>query len=150
MKLLIRPVCVDDAAAWRGMRKALWPGDGDQHAEDIRRFFAGERLEPAEVLMAFDETGHAVGIAELSIRAIVDSCAPGRVGYLEGWYVSATARRKGIGRALVQAAEDWARAQGCAEFASDTELDNSGSIAAHKALGFEETGRVVQFRKSLL
>jgi aminoglycoside 6'-N-acetyltransferase I len=41
------------------------------------------------------------------------------------------------------------RDQGCREFASDALLDNSGSLAAHAACGFEETERVVYFRKRL-
>jgi aminoglycoside 6'-N-acetyltransferase I len=150
MAFRIRPVQSADAAAWLRLRRVLWPGPDEDHAADIRRFFAGERLEPAEVLMAFDEDGNAVGFAELSIRSIVDGCAPGRVGYLEGWFVAKFVRNNGVGAMLVRAAEEWALQQGCSEFGSDTELENEVSIAAHKALGFEETGRVVEFRKSLL
>jgi aminoglycoside 6'-N-acetyltransferase I len=79
----------------------------------------------------------------------VDSCSTDCVGYLEGWYVIPEARRRGIGRALVAAAEDWARGQGCREFASDAEVNNEASQRAHLALGFTETGRAVNFRKDL-
>jgi aminoglycoside 6'-N-acetyltransferase I len=149
MEFCVRAAESKDAGAWLRLRQALWPGADEDLAADVRRYFEGERLEPAEVLLAFDEAGKAVGMAELSIRSIVDGCAPGRVGYLEGWFVAERVRRRGVGSMLVQAAEDWARQQGCSEFASDTELDNALSIAAHKALGFEETGRVVVFRKPL-
>jgi len=64
-------------------------------------------------LIAIDERQAAVGFAELSIRAYVEDCMTDHVGYLEGWYVVPEARRRGIGRALVVAAEDWARQQGC-------------------------------------
>jgi aminoglycoside 6'-N-acetyltransferase I len=50
-------------------------------------------------------------------------------------------RHKGIGRALIQAAEGWAKEQGISELGSDTELENTGSKEAHKAWGFEETER---------
>ena len=59
------------------------------------------------------------------------------------------ARRRGVGKALVRAAEDWAREQGCAEFASDALLDNHTSAVAHRALGFEETVQIRCFRKVL-
>ena len=58
-------------------------------------------------------------------------------------------RRRGIGTALVRAAEQWARDQGCSEFASDAEIENDISVTAHKALGFTEVSRVVCFRKDL-
>jgi aminoglycoside 6'-N-acetyltransferase I len=38
---------------------------------------------------------------------------------------------------------------GCSEFASDTLLDNVESHKFHAALGFQETERVVYFRKIL-
>jgi aminoglycoside 6'-N-acetyltransferase I len=69
------------------------------------------------------------------------------VAYLEGWYVVPEARRRGVGRALVESAEDWGRAQGCTEFASDALLDNDVSAAAHRALGFAETVQIRCFRK---
>ena len=56
------------------------------------------------------------------------------------------ARRKGVGAALVAAACDWGRSAGCA---SDALLDNSTSYVVHRALGFEETERVVYFRRKL-
>ena len=52
-------------------------------------------------------------------------------------------------RALVRAALDWAPAQGCTEFASDTTPDNEISQQAHEALGFQEVERVVCYRLAL-
>ena len=71
------------------------------------------------------------------------------VGYLEGWYVADAHRREGHGAALLRAAEDWARSQGCTEMASDTWLDNEVSQRAHAALGFEVVDRVVNYKKRL-
>jgi aminoglycoside 6'-N-acetyltransferase I len=132
------------------MRRALWPEDegGGAHADDIDRFFAGERrLLPLEVLIALDDHGTAAGFAELCIRPYAEGCVTDRVAYLEGWYVEPWARRRGIGRLLVTAAEAWARAQGCSEFASDALLDNETSAAAHRAIGFVEVECIRCFRK---
>ena len=132
------------------MRVALWPDDDAvSHAAEIERFFAGELREPLAVLIAMDEHESAVGFTELSIRAYAEDCLTDNVGYLEGWYVAPEARRRGIGRALVTAAEDWARQQGCTEFGSDALLDNQISAAAHRALGFRETVQIRCFRKDL-
>lgn len=145
----IRPAAPQDSAAWRRMREALWPEGAADHGSEIAVYFAGEALLPLAVLLACEETGEAVGFVELSIRSVAESCETGDVAYLEGWYVDPKARRRGVGRALVQAAEDWGRAQGCSEFASDTQIANTGSAAAHLALGFEEVEQIRCFRKRL-
>jgi len=148
--ITIRPAKAADAGDWLRMRQSLWPEDEPGgHREEIDRYFGGRRREPLEVLLALDAHGAIVGFAELSIRNIVDSCSTDRVGYLEGWYVEPHMRRRGVGRALIEAAERWAMDQGCTEFGSDVLVDNEGSIAAHEALGFEETARVCCFRKDL-
>jgi len=58
-------------------------------------------------------------------------------------------RGTGVGAALIGAAETWARSQGCTELASDAEVDNVSSAAAHLAIGFVEAGVVRCFKKSL-
>ena len=63
--------------------------------------------------------------------------------------VRAKSRRRTLGTRLMQAAEAWARNQGLKEIASDTQIENAGSIQAHKALGYEEVERLVCFRKAL-
>jgi aminoglycoside 6'-N-acetyltransferase I len=146
----IRLVTKADAPAWLQMRRALWPEDGGSwHADEVEQFFAGELSEPLAVLIARDRDETPLGFAELSIRNYAEDCVTDRVAYLEGWYVIPEARRRGVGRALVAAAEDWGRAQGCTEFGSDAELDNDVSAAAHRALGFVETARIRCFRKEL-
>ena len=48
-----------------------------------------------------------------------DGCDPSHpVGYLEGWFVSESHRKTGIGKRLVEHGEAWAKAQGCKELAS--------------------------------
>ena len=145
----IRAATLADSAAWLRLRCALWPeGSAKVHAAEIAAYFAGEARLPLTVLLAF-EGDAAMGFAELSIRSVVDGCETDRVAYLEGWYVDPAARRRGVGRALVAAAEDWGRAQGCTEFGSDTQIDNTVSAAAHVALGFAEVERLRCFKKTL-
>lgn len=149
----IRPVQPDDAAEWLRLRLALWPdSDPQQQASEIADFLAlPQRPQPtlSAVFVCVRAQGDLCGMAEISIRPYADGCATTHVGYLEGWYVDPEYRRRGVGRALVQAGEAWARSQGCREMASDADLDNLDSQAAHQRLGYAETGRVVQFCKAL-
>ncbi|MSO56595.1 MAG: GNAT family N-acetyltransferase [Acidobacteria bacterium] len=79
-----------------------------------------------------------------------EGCATDRVGFLEGWYVAPEARGQGAGRALVAAAENLARAEGCTEFASNALADNDLITKAHRALDFEEVEVIRCFRKDLV
>lgn len=134
------------------MRLALWPeGTAEEHAEELDLHIAGTPpgILPYAVLVAETDDGLA-GFAEVSLRSYADGCdAANPVGYLEGWFVTEAARRRGIGAALVKAAENWARERGCLEMASDTLLHNEDAQSAHRALGFEEVDRCVNYRKRL-
>jgi aminoglycoside 6'-N-acetyltransferase I len=144
----IRPYEPADLGEWLRMRRALWPdiAPEDEHAD------AAEWLarDDAVVLVAVRADGSGLaGFAELASRPYADGCDTSPVAYLEGWYVDDDARGTGVGAALVRAGEAWARAAGYTELASDTEVDNTGSQRAHEALGFEETERLVLYRKTL-
>jgi aminoglycoside 6'-N-acetyltransferase I len=98
------------------------------------------------------EPGHKViGVAEVSLRTdYVNGTSSSPVGFLEGIYVDAAYRRRGVAGQLIDEAEAWAKSHGCTEFASDTTLENPASMAMHRAAGFEETERVVFFRKRIV
>jgi aminoglycoside 6'-N-acetyltransferase I len=132
-------------AAWRRMRAALWP-EADTHDADIVDILT--RTDRMAFLALLNSA--PIGFAEAALRHdYVNGCETSPVAFLEGIYVESAHRRAGVARALVQAVEQWARCKGCMEFASDALLDNIGSHRMHQALGFEETERVVYFRKSL-
>jgi aminoglycoside 6'-N-acetyltransferase I len=146
----VRPARPADVQAWAMLRQALWPAESpDELTAEARAFFADADTLLEAVLLAEASDGTLLGFAELSLRPYAEDCRTSPVAFLEGWYVIPAARRHGVGRALVSAAEQWARERGCHEFASDTELDNSVSAEAHRALGFEDAGAVRCFRKNL-
>jgi aminoglycoside 6'-N-acetyltransferase I len=145
----LRPLELRDRRAWAEMRAALWPeADAAELAHETVKHFAGVKAAD-EVWVSEEVTGRLLGFLELSLRAYAEGCASSPVPYIEGWYVTAEARHLGVGRALVEAAENWARLRGYKEIASDAVLENDASHAAHRSLGFEEAVRIVCYRKSL-
>jgi aminoglycoside 6'-N-acetyltransferase I len=151
----VRQVEPGDRSAWTALRLTLWPDEDEgSHRVAVERFFSGPRTlgtMPEAVLVAVAADSHraVIGFAEVSRRAYAEGCETSPVGFLEGWYVIPEHRGQGVGRALLAAAEAWARGLGCREFASDAVADNAVSAAAHRALGFEEVVVIRCFRKSL-
>jgi aminoglycoside 6'-N-acetyltransferase I len=143
----VRPASEEDFAGWLPLRMALWPHGAEQdHLREMRDLLISDGI----VLLAEDDDGRVSGFAELSVRReYVDGPRTSPVAYLEGWQVVPEKRGHGIGRALVEAAEAWAVAQGFTELASDAEIGNEEGIRAHLKLGFRETGRTVHFVRDL-
>ena len=143
--IVVREVRPDDKAAWRDMRAALY-GEDPSLLGEVEGHFAGDPM----IARAFiAEDGQPLGFVELSLRNYAEGCSTSPVPYVEGLYVAEGARRRNIGRLLMAAAEDWARANGFSEMASDTQIENEASLGAHSAYGFTEVERIACLRKSL-
>jgi aminoglycoside 6'-N-acetyltransferase I len=139
-----------DNDAWAEMRAKLWPHAGADLARETSAFARGVPLPHiTAVFMAEDELHNAVGFLELAVRSYSDGCESMPVPHVEGWYVEPQSRGKGLGRALMQAAEAWSAARGFTEIASDTELENLASLRAHERCGFQEVERLIKLRKPL-
>jgi aminoglycoside 6'-N-acetyltransferase I len=125
----------------------LWPG---HTVEEMGSEFAAiiTKQDAACFLAYAEET--AVGFAQCQLRYdYVEGTESSPVGYLEGIYVAEECRKQGIAKALLTACESWAKSQGCAEFASDCEINNGVSLQFHKNVGFEEANRIICFTKKL-
>ena len=144
----IRTARKSDTAEWIRMRTALWPESPGDHPVEIEQFFAATRDDLATFVAESDD-GQLCGFLEAGTRSYAEGCRSSPVGYIEGWWVDSEHRNKGVGAALVAAAEDWARSQGLTEMASDTDLENDVSQSAHEALGYRETDRMISYSKKL-
>ncbi len=131
---------------------ALWPEvASEQHRGEAAAVLSGRPASAMPLVVFVAETGgQIVGFVEASLRSTVDGCDPGHAsGYVEGWFVDAAHRGRGVGRALIDAAEAWARVLGCTEMGSDALATNAISEKAHVALGYEIVDRCVNFRKTI-
>ena len=143
----VRGVGPEDRTEWLRMRKALWEDRPEEQQVGDMEGFLGSDTE--EVFVAERTGGGLSGFVEASIRPWASGCESQPVGYVEGWYVDSDVRRRGVGPALVAAAEARASARGCRQVASDAELWNEVSQEAHGAHGYQETARLVLFKKRL-
>lgn len=144
----VEPCASTEQPGWLRLRQALWPEAGrEEHLLEMASFAADPRYGQ---FVAYSASHEAIGLAEVALRSdYVNGTRTSPVAFLEGLYVVPQARRKGVARALVAAVCEWARRAGCQEIASDAVLENSISHVVHRALGFEETERVVFFRRKL-
>lgn len=91
-----------------------------------------------------------IGFAQCQLRYdYVEGTKTSPVGYLEGIYIKDGYRRKGYAKELLTECESRARSNGCREFASDCEIDNTASLHFHKAMNFTEANRIICFMKTL-
>ncbi len=144
----IRILKESDINEWFRLRTLLWDeASKEEHHAEMSDIL--QHPDSQLILVADDEDGKLVGFLEASIRPFVEDCHSENVGYLEGWYVESNYRRFGVGKLLVQNAESWAKSHGCEEMASDSEIGNDLSVAAHSKVGYTETSRLIHWRKEL-
>jgi aminoglycoside 6'-N-acetyltransferase I len=135
-----------DLARWSEMRNCLWPSSQAEHLKDLENSLA----EPDFAgFVAETREGVLIGFSEASIRKFANGCESSPVPFVEGCWVDPNLRNQKIGMLLVKVIEGWAKNAGFNELGSDSETSNTASLKAHQSWGFQETERVVYFRKSL-
>ena len=144
---MIRKATVSDAEDIAKLAIQMWESHTvGELAEEFADLLANE--EAAVFLCCEDDI--AVGFAQCQLRHdYVEGTDSSPVGYLEGVFVETQYRKRGFGKALVDACENWAKEQGCTEFASDCELENTQSLAFHLRSGFQEVNRVICFVRKI-
>lgn len=85
------------------------------------------------------------GLVELSSRNIVGACLSSPLAYLEGLYLHEEYRGSGLGKEAMRVIMNWWKEKGYTELATDSELTNINAQNYFKAIGFQETYRVVEF-----
>src|SRR5262245_15593386 len=68
--------------------------------------------------------GRLGGFITIGLRSYAEGGSSSPIPFVEQWFVDRDLRRRGFGRTLMNAAEDWARRRGYREPASDTWLSN--------------------------
>jgi len=127
--LLLAPRLAEGVAAWR---------DSEAAAAAARQWLADSFATAARgegtVLVAVDEAGIA-GVIAVSMSRHFTGEADGYIGELA---VASRAVRRGIGRALIEAAHTWAADRGLQNLTLHTGIANTTARDFYAALGFQE------------
>lgn len=142
---LIRPVEAGERAAWQ----RLWRGYLDFYKASVPEEATGiawrrlhDPAEPIFVLGAYLD-GDLMGIAHYLFHR--STWTPGDYCYLQDLFVDAVARGHGIGRALIEAVSQKARAQGASRVYWLTREDNATARALYDKLA--ERSGFIQYRR---
>lgn len=131
----IRPVEDADAPDLAALLAHLgYPADAADLPDRLLRLRSGGDDAFVAVL-----DGETVGLATVHARAVLHVARP--VAQLTALVVPPAMRGRGVGRALVAAAEQWARAQGADRLVVTTALHRADAPLFYERLGFEHTGR---------
>lgn len=145
---MIKKVDRTDVKILAGLALKLWPEN--ELDEFVEEFSDAIDASDNGSYLYYNDSFEAIGFIQLSVRHdYVEGCDSSPVGYIEGIYVEADYRRRGIAQELVLFAEEWSRKHDCLEIASDCELENQLSIDFHLGAGFIEANRIVCFTKKL-
>jgi GNAT superfamily N-acetyltransferase len=92
----------------------------------------------------FDDGGEAVGLLHAFFRPALDK--PPEV-IVQALVIEASRRSKGVGEALMQVAETWAREKGCTSVALYSGMDRDRAHRFYERLGYEKKAASALLRK---
>ena len=109
-------------------KDALAPGFGEALARAVR-----DQSVRSSVLVAEGTDGTPLGFISLKVAKDIAGVERGHVADLA---VADTARRRGVGRALMQEGEAWARKRGFATLGLDAWSTNKRALEFYRRLGY--------------
>ena len=133
---VVRQPTRDDSEALARLATQLgYPADAASMPERLTRL-AGDANARAFVA---SDGGRVVGMTTIHLRDTLNHSAP--IAQITLLVVDEAIRSRGAGRALVDAAEAWARSRGAKRVAVTTALDRDGAHAFYERVGYVHTGR---------
>ena len=142
--MVVRPMTPRDAEAVARLSGQLgYPSSAD----DVERRFRALAGNPdLALLVAEDGDGGVIGWIHVGGRRFLTSDA---FAQIDGLVVEASARRRGAGRALVRAAEEWARGRGYAVLRVQSNVQRTEARPFYESMGYEVIKSQWVFRKTL-
>jgi GNAT superfamily N-acetyltransferase len=101
-----------------------------------RVLFASQLRSPTEAIFLAEREGEAVGVLRCVESVGSPLMEPARYAYVSSAYVRPESRRHGVLRALLGAADQWARDRGLMQMRLHNVAGSANAEAAWSALGF--------------
>ena len=131
----LRPATLDDAPAIVALLAELgYTAD----AADLPARLSAVLAEGGAVFLAVDDTA-ALGLMCLARHAVLHVAGP--VAQITALVTSSSARRRGVGQAMVAAAKTWAREHGCTRLSVTSAEHRADAHQFYPACGMPYTGR---------
>lgn len=147
MVKLIRKARLEDVPQLVSLAVQMWKS---HTTEDLTKNFCEHIRKGKNIIFLAISEEHIVGFAQCRLRFdYVEETDSSPVGYLEGIFVLEEYKKRGYAKELLGECKNWAKDQGCLEFASDCELNNEDSLKFHLKMGFAEANRIICFTKRL-
>lgn len=98
------------------------------------------------VMVAADDAGRLAGWVHVFINKLLESDPRAEIG---GLVADPARRRQGIGRALMQHAEDWARQQGVVMVSLRSNIKRADARPFYERIGYTAAKTQLNFRKQI-
>ncbi|HNC61667.1 MAG TPA: GNAT family N-acetyltransferase [Rhodocyclaceae bacterium] len=140
----MRPVTIsrahaNDMAAMLALLRELFEIERDFEfdADKQARGLAMLLQSPSATALVARESHAVIGMT--SVQLVISTAEGAHSAWIEDVCVAGTARRRGVGRLLVEAALDWARSRGATRALLLADLDNAPALAFYARLGWQGT-----------
>lgn len=135
-----------DAADLDVVRSLMAQLDYDIAADDLAARFGAVTGKADHAVLVAEQGGLLVGLVHVFARPALEKPVE---AIIQSLVVDARARGGGIGRALMDRAEGWARARGLASVALYTNVTRADARAFYARLGYAEVAQSALLRKTL-
>jgi ribosomal protein S18 acetylase RimI-like enzyme len=120
---------------WRANGEEAVGGQVELCEDNILEHVRQNATHPEAICLVAEDDGELLGF--VTAKRTSHPTLPGAAGDIEELYVRPSARRVGVGRALVERAVAILKEQGAEVFRIQADIESSGALAFFKAIGWE-------------
>lgn len=149
MSIQVRPATTHDLDALVPLFDGYRQFYGQPSDPPGARAFLAARLAQQQSVILLAHAGSDAALGFTQLYPLFSSVRTVRTWLLNDLFVAATARRQGVGAALLKAAAEQAHALGAASLSLSTALDNVPAQALYESLGWQRDHQFCEYSLTL-